>query len=121
MRKLFKSNFATICFYCPNFWADMSLKSVSLNFDKVYICKSTYISHRDLKNNFGCGIHVSDPECIYLFCFLQIANALYYNPSLALSILHQLGVATEIFNLWFQMIQQVKRSGARANFKRCFF
>lgn len=56
----------------------------------------------------------------YLKCLLiqVIANALYYNPSLALGILHKLGVATEIFNLWFQMIQQVKKSGVRANFKR---
>ncbi|CAO2820514.1 unnamed protein product [Amaranthus hypochondriacus] len=56
----------------------------------------------------------------YLKCLLiqVIANALYYNPTLALGILHQLGVSTEIFNLWFQMIQQVKKSGVRANFKR---
>jgi len=47
-----------------------------------------------------------------------IANTLYYNPSLALQKLHTLGVATEIFNLWFVMLQQVKRSGQRANFKR---
>ncbi|GAB4834165.1 secondary alcohol dehydrogenase (SADH2) [Ancistrocladus abbreviatus] len=56
----------------------------------------------------------------YLKCLLiqVIANALYYNPSLALGILHKLGVATEIFGLWFQMLQQVKRSGVRANFRR---
>ncbi|CAN6270635.1 unnamed protein product [Urochloa humidicola] len=47
-----------------------------------------------------------------------IANTLYYNSSLALQKLHTLGVATEIFNLWFVMLQQVKRSGQRANFKR---
>lgn len=47
-----------------------------------------------------------------------IANTLYYNPSLALQKLHTLGVATEIFNLWFVMLQQVRRSGQRANFKR---
>jgi len=50
--------------------------------------------------------------------FLQIANALYYNASLTLGLLHKLGVATEVFNLWLQMLQQVKKSGARANFKR---
>jgi hypothetical protein len=49
---------------------------------------------------------------------VQVADALYYNPALTLSILHKLGVATEIFNLWFQMLQQVKKSGVRANFKR---
>lgn len=56
----------------------------------------------------------------YLKCLLiqVIANALYYNPSLTLGILHKLGVATEFFNLWFQMLQQVKKSGVRANFKR---
>uniref|UniRef100_A0A0E0P7G2 Importin N-terminal domain-containing protein n=1 Tax=Oryza rufipogon TaxID=4529 RepID=A0A0E0P7G2_ORYRU len=47
-----------------------------------------------------------------------IANTLYYNPSLTLGTLHKLGVATEIFNLWFGMLQQVKKSGIRANFKR---
>ncbi|KAM1036854.1 hypothetical protein ACFX1X_032089 [Malus domestica] len=56
----------------------------------------------------------------YLKCLLieVIADALYYNAALALSILQNLGVATEIFNLWFQMLQQVKKSGVRANFKR---
>ncbi|KAM7484745.1 hypothetical protein LguiA_000754 [Lonicera macranthoides] len=56
----------------------------------------------------------------YLKClFLEvIADALYYNASLTLNILQKLGVATEIFNLWFQMLQQTKKSGARANFKR---
>lgn len=49
---------------------------------------------------------------------LQIADSLYYNAALTLSILQKLGVATEIFNLWFQMLQQVKKSGVRANFKR---
>lgn len=49
---------------------------------------------------------------------MQIANALYYNASLTLNILQKLGVATEVFNLWFQMLQQTKKSGARANFKR---
>ncbi|KAM1743661.1 hypothetical protein ACFX12_013536 [Malus domestica] len=59
-------------------------------------------------------------EKSYLKCLLieVIADALYYNAALALSILQKLGVATEIFNLWFQMLQQVKKSGVRANFKR---
>ncbi|VAH31486.1 unnamed protein product [Triticum turgidum subsp. durum] len=47
-----------------------------------------------------------------------IANVFYYNPSLTLAMLHKLGVATEIFNLWFVMLQQVKKSGKRVNFKR---
>ncbi|KAI3763994.1 hypothetical protein L2E82_13994 [Cichorium intybus] len=56
----------------------------------------------------------------YLKCLLMqvIADALYYNPSLTLNILHKLEVATEIFNLWFQMLQQTKKNGVRANFKR---
>ncbi|KAK4857316.1 hypothetical protein QYF36_026845 [Acer negundo] len=56
----------------------------------------------------------------YLKCLLMqvIADALFYNSSLTLSILHKLGVATEVFNLWFQMLQQVKKSGVRVNFKR---
>ncbi|GFY92874.1 ARM repeat superfamily protein [Actinidia rufa] len=56
----------------------------------------------------------------YLKCLLMqvIADALYYNAPLTLNILQKLGVATEIFSLWFQMLQQTKKSGVRANFKR---
>ncbi|KAL5702897.1 secondary alcohol dehydrogenase (SADH2) [Ranunculus cassubicifolius] len=56
----------------------------------------------------------------YLKCLLMqvIADALFYNATLTLSILQKLGVATEVFNLWFQMLQQVKKSGMRANFRR---
>ncbi|GAB2295813.1 secondary alcohol dehydrogenase (SADH2) [Dionaea muscipula] len=56
----------------------------------------------------------------YLKCLLiqVVANALYYNPALALNILHGIGVTTEIFGLWFQLLQQVKKSGVRANFRR---
>lgn len=59
-------------------------------------------------------------EKSYLKCLLMqvIADSLYYNSTLTLSILQKLGVATEIFNLWFQMLQQVKKSGARKNFRR---
>ncbi|KAL8140216.1 hypothetical protein V2J09_006237 [Rumex salicifolius] len=53
----------------------------------------------------------------YLKCLL-VANALYYNASLSLSILHKLGVAADVFNLWFQMLMQVRKSGMKANFKR---
>jgi hypothetical protein len=49
---------------------------------------------------------------------LVIADALYYNPSLTLNVLQSLGVASEIFNLWFQMLQETKASGRRTNFKR---
>ncbi|CAN6238124.1 unnamed protein product [Urochloa humidicola] len=56
----------------------------------------------------------------YLKCLLVqvIANALYYNPALTLETLNKLGVAADIFNHWFAMLQQVKKSGARVNFKR---
>ncbi|KAG6510773.1 hypothetical protein ZIOFF_028809 [Zingiber officinale] len=56
----------------------------------------------------------------YLKCLLMlvIADAFYYNPILTLGLLHKLGVAAEVFNLWFQMLQEVKKSGLRANFKR---
>ncbi|KAG2726210.1 hypothetical protein I3760_01G101700 [Carya illinoinensis] len=59
-------------------------------------------------------------EKSYLKCLLMqvIADALYYNAAMALGILQKLGVATEIFNLWFQMLQQVRKSGVRVNFKR---
>ncbi|KAL3621644.1 secondary alcohol dehydrogenase (SADH2) [Castilleja foliolosa] len=56
----------------------------------------------------------------HLKCLLMVvvADALYYNAPLTLNILQKLNVATEVFNLWFQMLQQTKKSGARANFKR---
>ncbi|CAD6250991.1 unnamed protein product [Miscanthus lutarioriparius] len=56
----------------------------------------------------------------YLKCLLVqvIANALYYNPALTLETLNKLGVAADIFNHWFAMLQQVRKSGARVNFKR---
>ncbi|XP_022722400.1 importin beta-like SAD2 [Durio zibethinus] len=47
-----------------------------------------------------------------------IANAVYYNAALTLSILNKLCVTMEVFNLWFQLLQQVRKSGIRANFKR---
>ncbi|XP_020111634.1 importin beta-like SAD2 isoform X2 [Ananas comosus] len=55
----------------------------------------------------------------YLKCLLVqvIANALYYNASLTLDTLHKLGVTTEIFNFWFELLQ-VDKSGRRANFRR---
>ncbi|KAK4483373.1 hypothetical protein RD792_010559 [Penstemon davidsonii] len=55
-----------------------------------------------------------------LKCLLMevVADALYYNSFLALSILQKLNIATEIFSLWFQMLQQTKRNGMRTNFKR---
>nr|GEX97830.1 importin beta-like SAD2 [Tanacetum cinerariifolium] len=56
----------------------------------------------------------------FLKCLLiqVIADAFYYNASLTLNILEKIGVASEIFNIWFQMLQQTKKSGARAHFKR---
>ncbi|KAK7394282.1 hypothetical protein VNO78_14804 [Psophocarpus tetragonolobus] len=59
-------------------------------------------------------------EKSYLKClFMQvIADALYYNAALTLSILQNLGVASEIFHLWFHLLQQVKKSGMHTNFKR---
>ncbi|XWS22243.1 hypothetical protein CRYUN_Cryun29cG0017800 [Craigia yunnanensis] len=47
-----------------------------------------------------------------------IANTVYYNAALTLSILNKLCVTTEVFNLWFQLLQQVRKSGLRVNFKR---
>ncbi|CAN4120945.1 unnamed protein product [Withania somnifera] len=56
----------------------------------------------------------------YLKCLLVqvIADAFYYNAPLTLNILQKLGIATEVFNLWFQMLGQTKKSGARVYFKR---
>ncbi|POO04191.1 Coatomer beta subunit [Trema orientale] len=59
-------------------------------------------------------------EKSYLKCLLiqVIADALYYNAALTLSVLQKFGIATDIFGLWLQMLQQVKKSGVRANFRR---
>uniref|UniRef100_A0A1D1XYP0 Putative importin-7 n=1 Tax=Anthurium amnicola TaxID=1678845 RepID=A0A1D1XYP0_9ARAE len=59
-------------------------------------------------------------EKLYLKCLLVqvIADVLYYNPSLSLVTLQKLGVATEVFNLWFQMLQQVKKNGKHVHFRR---
>ncbi|KAF9606800.1 hypothetical protein IFM89_028176 [Coptis chinensis] len=56
----------------------------------------------------------------YLKCLMMqvISDALDYNATLTLSILQKLGVATEVFNLWFQMLQQAKKSGMHAHFRR---
>ncbi|XP_049369945.1 importin beta-like SAD2 [Solanum verrucosum] len=59
-------------------------------------------------------------EKSYLKCLLVlvIADALYYNAPLTWNILQKLGIATEVFNLWFHMLGQTKKSGKRVNFKR---
>ncbi|CAI9772003.1 unnamed protein product [Fraxinus pennsylvanica] len=51
---------------------------------------------------------------------VQVANGLYYNAPLVLNVLQKLNIATEMFNLWFQLLEQTKKSGVRANFKRHF-
>lgn len=56
--------------------------------------------------------------CFFFSVCWQIADALYYNAALTLNILQKLGVATDLFNLWFQMLQEVKKSGVRVHFKR---
>ncbi|KAM0935786.1 putative importin-beta domain, armadillo-like helical [Dioscorea sansibarensis] len=55
----------------------------------------------------------------YLKCLLiqVIADALYYDASLTLTTLQKHEVATEVFNLWFQMLQ-VKSNGVHSNFRR---
>lgn len=58
------------------------------------------------------------PDHLMINSFLQVADALYYNAPLALNVLQKLNIATEMFNLWFQMLEQTKKSGVRANFKR---
>ncbi|CAF1699712.1 unnamed protein product [Brassica napus] len=50
--------------------------------------------------------------------YLQVANMLYYNPSLTFGVLHNTGLASIVFDLWFLMLQQKKKSGLPANFKR---
>ncbi|KAH0932520.1 hypothetical protein HID58_009637 [Brassica napus] len=50
--------------------------------------------------------------------YLQVANMLYYNPSLTFGVLHNTGLASIVFDIWFLMLQQKKKSGLPANFKR---
>lgn len=59
-------------------------------------------------------------EKSHLKCLLVqvIADALYYNAPLTWNILQKLGLALEVFNLWFLMLGQTKKSGKRVNFKR---
>ncbi|KAL2506317.1 Importin beta-like SAD2 [Abeliophyllum distichum] len=59
----------------------------------------------------------------YFKCLLieVVADALYYNASLTLNILQKLNVATEVFSLWFQMMQQTEKNGVPSNFKRYAF
>ncbi|CAF2122421.1 unnamed protein product [Brassica napus] len=47
-----------------------------------------------------------------------VANMLYYNPSLTFGVLHNTGLASIVFDIWFLMLQQKKKSGLPANFKR---
>ncbi|KAE8712327.1 Importin beta-like SAD2 [Hibiscus syriacus] len=54
-------------------------------------------------------------KCLFI---KVIANAVYYNAALTLGILNKFAFMTEVFNLWFQLLQQVRKSGVRANFKR---
>ncbi|KAG5396654.1 hypothetical protein IGI04_018468 [Brassica rapa subsp. trilocularis] len=47
-----------------------------------------------------------------------VANMLYYNPGLTLGVLQNTGLASTVFDHWFQMLQQKRKSGLPANFKR---
>ncbi|CAF2059526.1 unnamed protein product [Brassica napus] len=47
-----------------------------------------------------------------------IANTFYYSAPLALGILQRFGFATEILTIWLRMLQEKKKSGVHANFKR---
>ncbi|MCO5595130.1 hypothetical protein L7F22_049168 [Adiantum nelumboides] len=47
-----------------------------------------------------------------------VANALYYNPGLSLSILQRMGVTAEVFQTWFNLLQERKKSGQPAHFRR---
>nr|CAD1836507.1 unnamed protein product [Ananas comosus var. bracteatus] len=76
------------------------------------------IDPKNLKKQNHFADTVSAPP--YAMCqhgLNMIANALYCNASLTLDTLHKLGVTTEIFNFWFELLQ-VDKSGRRANFRR---
>lgn len=48
----------------------------------------------------------------------QVANGLYYNAPMCLTILQHLGVTSEIFQTWLQMLYAVKKSGKPLHFVR---
>ncbi|CAM6037581.1 unnamed protein product [Sphagnum compactum] len=47
-----------------------------------------------------------------------VANGLYYNPGLCLSILQKMEVTSEIFQAWFRMLYEVKKTGKPVHFIR---
>eukprot|EP00250_Pteridium_aquilinum_P010585 c19495_g1_i1 orf=322-3393(-) len=47
-----------------------------------------------------------------------VANALYYNTGLTLGILQKMGVTAEIFQAWFNLLHETKKSGQPAHFRR---
>lgn len=47
-----------------------------------------------------------------------VANALYYNTGLALGVLQKLGVTAEIFQMWFTLLHETKKSGQPVHFRR---
>ncbi|XP_024396720.1 importin beta-like SAD2 [Physcomitrium patens] len=47
-----------------------------------------------------------------------VANGLYYNASMTLTILQHLGVTSEFFQTWFRMLYEVKKSGKPLHFVR---
>ncbi|KAG8481268.1 hypothetical protein CXB51_026029 [Gossypium anomalum] len=63
-------------------------------------------------------LHRTEKSRLKCLLVQVIANAVYYNAVLTLSILNKFCVTLEVFNLWFQLLQQVRRSGRRVNFKR---
>lgn len=50
-----------------------------------------------------------------------VANGLYYNASMTLTILQHLGVTSEFFQTWFRMLYEVKKSGKPLHFVRYWF
>ena len=91
--------------------------SCPVNITHSMFCKLLYSSIRNtslfLKTALACNFLTQRWSSL-----TQIANAVYYNAALTLSILNKFSVTTEVFNLWFQLLQQVKKSGIPANFKR---
>ncbi|EOA26503.1 hypothetical protein CARUB_v10022552mg [Capsella rubella] len=60
----------------------------------------------------------AETSCLKSLLIQVVANMLYYNPGLTLGVLHNTGLASKVFDLWFQMLQQKRKSGLPANFKR---
>lgn len=68
-----------------------------------------------------CCLHATMCHVLKSCELFQVANGLYYNAPMCLTILQHLGVTSEIFQAWFQMLYAVKKTGKPLHFVRFYF